>query len=135
MVALIIDLLSCNGRLCVVHWMKNEFEKCVKQDAAPNVARKLESQLSLTLSLLAVLILSWLVAPMPVNAAGSSDKKDSVTVVQTKSPKVPTVHQSARKLVVSEKKGLLSRKVSWAKAMQRYWSQQEKLITLWLPLY
>lgn len=59
--------------------------------------------------ILAVFILFWLVVPMPVNAAGSSDKKDGVTAAQPQSPKVPTV-QSARNLVVSEKKGLLSLK-------------------------
>lgn len=95
---------------CVfVHWMKNAFEKCVKKDAPPNAARKLKSQFSLTQPLLAIFILFWLVTSLPVNAAGSSDKKDIVTVVQAKSPKVPTI-QSARKLVVSEKKGLLSLK-------------------------
>lgn len=56
-----------------------------------------------------VFVLSWLVTPMPVNAAASSDKNDSVTTAQSSSLKVPTV-RSATELVVSEKKGLLSLK-------------------------
>lgn len=92
-----------------VHWMKKPFEKREKQDAPPNTARNLKSKFSLTISLLAVFVLPWLVVSMPVNAAGSGDKKDSVTVTQAKSHKVPTV-QSAKKLVVSEKKGRLSLK-------------------------
>jgi hypothetical protein len=56
-----------------------------------------------------VVVLPWLVVPMPVNAAGSSDKKDGVKAAQTKSPKTSTV-QSAREFVVSEKKGLFSLK-------------------------
>jgi hypothetical protein len=87
--------------------MKSAFAKYMTQDAPPNAARNSESRLSLTPSLLAVFVLPWLVVPMPVNAMGSSDKKDSVTVAQATSQKVPTV-QSASAFVVSEKKGLLS---------------------------
>lgn len=92
-----------------VLWLKRAFEKCVKQDAPPNAVRKLKNQWSLTLSLLTVLIFSCLFTSLPVNAAVSGDKQDDVMVAPVKSPKVPTV-QSAKNLVCSEKKGLLSLK-------------------------
>jgi len=92
-----------------IHWMKNAFEKCVKKNTLPNAERKQKDQLRQIPSLLAIMILPFLFASMPVHAAGSSDKKDSITTAQSSSRKVPA-GKAARELVVSEKKGLLSLK-------------------------